>query len=229
MRHSMNYLRASMPIKMKATPRRTFQQMEDSKETPKNQECPSDSDSVSSAIEESNLILLKEELENALSEAENFKDIAKRAQADLINFKRRADDEKAEERLSIKSNILLSVITILDDLTLAIDMLPGDLLKQDSLMPGSKKWLEGIQIIHRKIENLLESQMVTKIDAIGKHFEPWEFEAIQYKETEDCEENIVIEVIKEGYKFNGQILRPAQVIVSKAVQIEEDKSQEEIK
>ena len=45
---------------MKATPRRTFQQMEDSKETPKNQECPSDSDSVSSAIEESNLILLKE-------------------------------------------------------------------------------------------------------------------------------------------------------------------------
>ena len=40
---------------------------------------------------------------------------------------------------------------------------------------------------------------------------------------------IVIEVIKEGYKFNGQILRPAQVIVSKAVQIEEDKSQEEIK
>ena len=84
-------------------------------------------------------------------------------------------------------------------------------------------------LIHRKIENLLESQMVTKIDAIGKHFQPWEFEALQYKETKDCEENIVVEVIKEGYKFNGQILRPAQVIVSKAVQIQEDKPQEEIK
>ena len=67
--------------------------MEDPNEKTKDIEYPSDSDSVSSDIEESNLILLKEELENALSEAENFKDIAKRAQADLINFKRRADDE----------------------------------------------------------------------------------------------------------------------------------------
>ena len=115
----------------------------------------------------------------------------------------------------------MSIITILDDFTLAMDMLPED--------TESETWLEGIQIIHRKIENLLESQMVTKIDAIGKHFQPWEFEALQYKETKDCEENIVVEVIKEGYKFNGQILRPAQVIVSKAVQIQEDKPQEEIK
>ena len=195
--------------------------MEDPNETTKDIEYPSDSDSSSNTEENPTIILLKEELEKALAEVENFKDIAKRAQSDLINFKRRADDEKTEQRFSIKSNILLSIITILDDFTLAMDMLPED--------TESETWLEGIQIIHRKIENLLESQMVTKIDAIGKHFQPWEFEALQYKETKDCEENIVVEVIKEGYKFNGQILRPAQVIVSKAVQIQEDKPQEEIK
>ena len=71
--------------------------------------------------------------------------------------------------------------------------------------------------------------MVAKIDAIGKNFEPWEFEALQYKETNDFEENTVTEVIKEGYKLNGQILRPAQVIVSKKPQNQEDKPQEEIK
>ena len=195
--------------------------MEDPNEKTKDIEYPSDSDSSSNTEENPTLILLKEELEKALAEVENFKDIAKRAQSDLINFKRRADDEKTEQRFSIKSSILLSIITILDDFTLAMDMLPED--------TESETWLEGIQIIHRKIENLLESQMVTKIDAIGKHFQPWEFEALQYKETKDCEENIVVEVIKEGYKFNGQILRPAQVIVSKAVQIQEDKPQEEIK
>ena len=195
--------------------------MEDPNEKTKDIEYPSDSDSSSNTEENPNMILLKEELEKALAEVENFKDIAKRAQSDLINFKRRADDEKTEQRFSIKSSILLSIITILDDFTLAMDMLPED--------TESETWLEGIQIIHRKIENLLESQMVTKIDAIGKHFQPWEFEALQYKETKDCEENIVVEVIKEGYKFNGQILRPAQVIVSKAVQIQEDKPQEEIK
>jgi molecular chaperone GrpE len=156
-----------------------------------------------------------------LAEVENFKDIAKRAQADLINFKRRADNEKTEEKFSIKSNILLSIITILDDFTLAMNMLPED--------TESKTWLEGIQIIYRKIEILLESQMVTKIDAIGKKFEPWEFESLQFKETNDFEENTVIEVIKEGYKLNGQILRPAQVIVSSAPQNQEDKPQEEIK
>ena len=195
--------------------------MEDPNEKTKDIEYPSDSDSSSNTEENPNMILLKEELEKALAEIENFKDIAKRAQSDLINFKRRADDEKTEQRFSIKSSILLSIITILDDFTLAMDMLPED--------TESETWLQGIQIIHRKIENLLESQMVTKIDAIGKHFQPWEFEALQYKETKDCEENIVVEVIKEGYKFNGQILRPAQVIVSKAVQIQEDKPQEEIK
>ena len=195
--------------------------MEDPNEKTKDIEYPSDSDSSSNTEENPTIILLKEELEKALAEVENFKDIAKRAQSDLINFKRRADDEKTEQRFSIKSNILLSIITILDDFTLAMDMLPED--------TESETWLQGIQIIHRKIENLLESQMVTKIDAIGKHFQPWEFEALQYKETKDCEENIVVEVIKEGYKFNGQILRPAQVIVSKAVQIQEDKPQEEIK
>lgn len=195
--------------------------MEDPNEKTKDIEYPSDSDSSSNTEENSTIILLKEELEKALAEVENFKDIAKRAQSDLINFKRRADDEKTEQRFSIKSSILLSIITILDDFTLAMDMLPED--------TESETWLEGIQIIHRKIENLLESQMVTKIDAIGKHFQPWEFEALQYKETKDFEENIVVEVIKEGYKFNGQILRPAQVIVSKAVQIQEDKPQEEIK
>ena len=195
--------------------------MEDPNKETKDIEYPSDSDSSSNTEENPTILLLKEELEKALAEVENFKDIAKRAQSDLINFKRRADDEKTEQRFSIKSNILLSIITILDDFTLAMDMLPED--------TESETWLEGIQIIHRKIENLLESQMVTKIDAIGKHFQPWEFEALQYKETKDCEENIVVEVIKEGYKFNGQILRPAQVIVSKAVQIQEDKPQEEIK
>jgi molecular chaperone GrpE len=195
--------------------------MKDSKEKPKEDEHSPDSDSTPDIIKDSTLVLLEKELEKALAEIETFKDIAKRAQADLISFKRRADDEKTEERFSIKSNILLSIITILDDFTLAMNMLPKD--------TESKTWLEGIEIIHRKIEILLESQMVTKIDALGKHFEPWEFEALQYKETNDFEENTVIEVIKEGYKFNGQILRPAQVIVSKAPQIQKDKPQEEIK
>ena len=195
--------------------------MEDSKEKPKEDEHSPDSDSTPDIIKDSTLVLLEKELEKALTEIETFKDIAKRAQADLINFKRRADDEKTEERFSIKSNILLSIITILDDFTLAMNMLPKN--------SESKTWLEGIQIIHRKIELLLESQMVAKIDAIGKNFEPWEFEALQYKETNDFEENTVIEVIKEGYKLNGQILRPAQVIVSKKPQNQDDKPQEEIK
>ena len=195
--------------------------MEDSKEKPKEDEHSPDSDSTPDIIKDSTIVLLEKELEKALTEIETFKDIAKRAQADLINFKRRADDEKTEERFSIKSNILLSIITILDDFTLAMNMLPKN--------SESKTWLEGIQIIHRKIELLLESHMVAKIDAIGKNFEPWEFEALQYKETNDFEENTVIEVIKEGYKLNGQILRHAQVIVSKKPQNQEDKPQEEIK
>ena len=98
--------------------------MEDSKEKPKEDEHSPDSDSTPDIIKDSTIVLLEKELEKALTGIETFKDIAKRAQADLINFKRRADDEKSEERFSIKSNILLSIITILDDFTLAMNMLP---------------------------------------------------------------------------------------------------------
>ncbi len=193
--------------------------MEDSKDKTISEENSTHLDSTCDTNKISQDSLLKEELEKTLNEVENFKDIAKRAQADLINYKKRADDEKVEERFAVKSNILLSIITILDDFTLAMNMLPDT--------TESKTWLEGVKIIHRKIEILLETQMVTKIDAIGKQFEPWEFEAIQYKDTTDFEENTVIEVIKEGYKYNGQILRPAQVIVSKPPHNQDEKSQEE--
>jgi len=193
--------------------------MEDSKDKSISEKNSTHLDSICDTNKISQDSILEEELEKALSGIENFKDIAKRAQADLINYKRRADDEKEEQRLTTKSNILLSIITILDDFTLAMNMLPCNI--------DLKTWLDGIKIIHRKIELLLESEMVTKIEAMGKIFEPWEFEALQYKETTDFKENTVIEIIKEGYKYNGQILRPAQVIVSKQPQNQDDKSQEE--
>ena len=85
--------------------------MEDSKDKSISEKNSTHLDSICDTNKISQDSILEEELEKALSGIENFKDIAKRAQADLINYKRRADDEKEEQRLTTKSNILLSIIT----------------------------------------------------------------------------------------------------------------------
>ena len=63
--------------------------------------------------------------------------------------------------------------------------------------------------------DILDLEGVSKIEAEGQPFEPWEFEAVQYQETEDAEEGRVIEVVRNGYKRHDKVLRAAQVVVAK--------------
>ena len=77
-------------------------------------------------------------------------------------------------------------------------------------------WLEGLLLVQRNIESVLNSEGVTKVEAQGQVFEPWEHEALFYEETPNSQEGIVIKVVRDGYKLHDKVLRAAQVIVSKS-------------
>ena len=162
---------------------------------------------------------LKEELDEALREKDQFRTMAQRAQADLINYKRRAAEELDEARRDANDRLLLRMLSIVDDLDRAVDMLPeGDV---------APAWREGLLLVQRNFENALGSEGVTKIEALGQPFEPWECEAVSYEEAPGEEEGKVVGVVREGYKRRERVLRAAQVIVSKSLSQPEDQDNDE--
>ncbi len=149
-----------------------------------------------------------EVLEQALFEekekSERYLANWQRAQADFINYKKRAEQEKKETVEFANSGLLLSLLTVVDDLERAFVSLPPRLSKSS--------WIEGIELIHNKLKGILEAHGLTEIKAKGKPFDPRWHEAVMHQEGE---EDIVIEEIQKGYKLKDRVLRPSQVIVGK--------------
>ena len=149
---------------------------------------------------------LQARLEEADREREQFKGIAARAQADLVNYRRRAEEEKDEIRRSAKSTLLIKMLSTVDDLDRALAMIPGD---------QSAGWGEGIELVRRNVVNTLDSEGVTHVETLGKLYDPAYAEALLFRETEDGDEGTVVEVFKEGYMYKDRVLRAAQVVVAK--------------
>ena len=187
----------------KAGPAGHAERAEDAETGPEPQQ-PSEADDVSP---------LREQLEEALREKDQFRTMAQRAQADLVNYRDRAAKEREELRRSAKAELLLNALSIVDDLERALALVPDD-----AVAPG---WLEGLQLVQRNMENILDAEGVSKIEAEGRPFEPWEHEAVLYEETPDTEEGMVVRVIRDGYKLHDKVLRAAQVAVSRAPEQEE--------
>lgn len=141
---------------------------------------------------------------------DEFKAMAQRAQADLVNYRRRVEEERQELRRNANADIIVKFLAVVDDFERAIDMLPND--------ESAAGWQEGLLLVKRNLDNLLESEGVSKIEAAGKDFDPWEHEAVFHQETSDVEEGVIVSVFKDGYRLHDKVLRAAQVIVAKSAQ-----------
>lgn len=100
----------------------------------------------SEAMDSLEQIPLEEQLEEAVREVAQFRELSKRAQADMVNYKRRVEDEKDGVRKHEKSRILLNTLPIVDDFERALEMVPDG-----SIADG---WLEGLELVLRKIQQL---------------------------------------------------------------------------
>ena len=145
-------------------------------------------------------------VDEAEREREQFKTIAARAQADLVNYRRRAEEEKDEIRRNAKSTLLFKILSTVDDLHRALAMIPED---------ESPAWVEGLELVQRNIGNVLDSEGVTKLDTLGQPYNPEHAEALQFQEAADADDGSVIEGYREGYMYRDRVLRAAQVVVAK--------------
>ena len=144
-----------------------------------------------------------EELESKISELTSG---WQRTQADFINYKKQAAEEKSKYCRTANANLIYELLPVLDNFVLAAKHIPEN-LKDDN-------WAQGIKQIEKQFEDILMSVGLEKIESLGQDFNPEFHEAIEEIESDEPEGKIVEETLA-GYKFGGEVLRPARVRVSK--------------
>jgi molecular chaperone GrpE len=157
--------------------------------------------------EEESVEALKQELAKEKERAEANLASWQRSAADFQNYKRRVEQEREEVARLANAALIINLLPLMDDLERALDSV-------DSRLAGMT-WLDGLRLIHRKFQALLEMNGVTEIEADGQDFDPNIHEAVTFGEGE---ENKVISVVQKGYRLGGRVLRPALVVVGKKQQ-----------
>ena len=159
--------------------------------------------------------LLKSRLEQAEQEAANNLDTAQRAQAEMVNFRRRTDEDRIANSKYANSRLISNVLPVLEELELAVT-------HAESNSGGvSDSLLEGIKLIQRKLTGVLESEGVASIEAVGLMFNPLEHEALGTEETSEVEPGYITQIIRPGFRLHDRVISPAQVMVARAPQPEQ--------
>jgi molecular chaperone GrpE len=130
-----------------------------------------------------------------------------RIQAEFINFKRRAEEEKARAVLAGKEQAVIALLPVLDNIERAIAHEPEDI--------KDHAWVKGVSAVALQLESQLENIGLTKVGVVGEPFDPNKHEAISMADGEG-ETEVVSAVLQNGYEFNNQVLRPAMVQVKRS-------------
>lgn len=146
---------------------------------------------------------LKRQVEEAEAKLADSVQGWQRAAADFQNYKKRVERDNEMMYASMKGDIIKKVLPALDDLERAMQNRPAD-----------DAWANGIELITRKLQNILNSEGLKRIEAEGMPFDPNFHEAISHEHNEDFESGQVIAVVQNGYMLGERVIRPALVRVA---------------
>lgn len=148
-----------------------------------------------------------EKLEECRKEKEDYLSGWKRARADFLNYKKE-EEERIAQAIDYKfRDILLKMLSVLDELDKAEEHIPSDL--------KNNNWVAGVSQIKKKIETTLVQEGVERMTVLGKEFNPNFHEAMEMVADKKNKSGTIVEVVRDGYLFKGRVLRPARVKVVK--------------
>ena len=149
----------------------------------------------------------QKKLESLEKEINDYKNIAARAQADLVNYRNRMKTELLEIEQKTIKNFAIKLLSVIDDIDLAIEN------SKDS----SKEVLSnGLNSIRNKFENILKLKNINIIEDINK-FDPYIHEALLKTESTDQEDGSILRVLRKGYVMNEDVIRPTQVEIAENI------------
>jgi molecular chaperone GrpE len=158
--------------------------------------------------EEDPMKVLEAKFEAKEKEAEENYDRLLRLSAEFENYKKRSSREIEEFRKFANQSLIKEMLTVVDNLELAMNSTNG----QKAI---DKDLLQGLEMTHREILKVFEKFNVKPIDAKGQPFDPTFHEAVMQEETNDHAKNTVINEMQRGYMIHDRLLRPSMVVVAK--------------
>ncbi|MXV28919.1 nucleotide exchange factor GrpE [Aeromonas veronii] len=170
---------------------------------------PTDVDSEVTA-EQARIAELQAQLETAIQKAAEERERALRTAAEMENLRRRTelDVEKAHKfALEKFANELLPV---LDNLERAIEL-------ADKENEALKPMIEGVELTLKSMQSGVAKFGLVALDPINQPFDPNAHQAMSMVPSADVAPNTVIAVMQKGYDLNGRVIRPAMVMIAKAV------------
>lgn len=147
-----------------------------------------------------------ESIDPTVDDVAKWKDLAYRSQAELDNFRKRVAKEAQDTRAYANSEILRSMIPILDNFEMGLQAARAD--SEQSMI------FMGMQMVHRQFQDFLKDFGVQEVEAVGKVFDPNVHEAVSQESSNEVPEGQVLRMTRRGYRLKDRLLRPASVIVS---------------
>jgi len=142
------------------------------------------------------------------AELEQWKEKFLRAKAELLNYQRRAEKDRAESLRYANAGLVKALLPVLDDLERVIVAAAEHKSDPDALADGVRLTLENCL-------KILNSFGIEPIEALGKPFDPSRHEAMMQQPSDEYAEPTVLTEMVKGYRLHDRVLRPSRVIVSK--------------
>lgn len=156
--------------------------------------------SEESKVQEENI---DEDSSKTALELEEMTDRYKRLMAEFENFKKRTQKDKEGLKDLLISDIMISILPVMDNLEKAVKAPTED-----------KAYQEGIKMVLKQLQDVLMYNGVKEIETVGKKFDPELHEAVSHVTDEKHGENIIIEEFRKGYRIGNKVIRHSMVIVA---------------
>ena len=154
---------------------------------------------------ESQLTEMDAALNTSRQEAANNWDKYIRQVAEMDNFRKRQERMREDRVKRYKKDLLEKVVAVMDNLERAISY--QDTMNREGLQ-------QGMRMVQWQLSEILRSEGLTPVPALGQPFDPHIHEAVETVEAPDQPEGMVVEEVQKGYMMGEEMLRPARVKVS---------------
>ncbi len=150
------------------------------------------------------------ELESYISEADaREKDIQLRAQAEIQNIRRRAEQDVEKAHKFALEKFSKELLTVVDNLERGLAALDNAVTDEKT-----QALVDGVEMTHKEFISTLAKFGVEAVGAVGEVFNPELHQAISMQPVEGIDANHISTVLQKGYTLQGRVLRPAMVIVA---------------
>ena len=150
---------------------------------------------------------LEVQLAQANKKAEEYLDNWRRSAAEFQNYKRRMEKDKADYAQYANERLLKRLLDVTDSFDYGFKAVPEEV--------KNAPWIEGMRVVQRQMDKILEAEGVTPIAVDGQNFDPKFHEAMLYEPAPGAGEGQILDEMQRGYMLHDRVLRPSRVKVAK--------------